>query len=218
MSSKDFHNIHYDDHRIHFGNAGPLGLSAFALTTFVLSLINCQAQGVKKPNIVVGLAAFYGGFVQLLAGMWELINDHTINALALSSYAGFWMSYAAIFIPWFNIANSYETEADLDNAVGFFILGWTIFTYGLCLVTIKSTVMFFGLFFMLGNTFLLLSIGSFTGSAKVTKAGGVLGIITAFIAWYLAFAGISNKSNSYLVVKPIPLPRFHEHSHKEILD
>lgn len=51
-------------------NPAPLGLSAFALTTFVLSLINMQARHVAQPNIVVGLAFGYGGLVQLLAGMW----------------------------------------------------------------------------------------------------------------------------------------------------
>ena len=53
-----------------FGNPAPLGLSAFALTTFVLSLINMNARHLTQPNIVVGLAFGYGGLVQLLAGMW----------------------------------------------------------------------------------------------------------------------------------------------------
>lgn len=51
-------------------NPAPLGLSAFALTTFVLSLINMGARNVGEPNIVVALAFGYGGLVQLLAGMW----------------------------------------------------------------------------------------------------------------------------------------------------
>lgn len=53
-----------------FANPAPLGLSAFALTTFVLSLINLGARDVATPNIVVPLAFGYGGLVQLLAGMW----------------------------------------------------------------------------------------------------------------------------------------------------
>lgn len=51
-------------------NPAPLGLSAFALTTFVLSLINLSTRDVSTPNIVVPLAFGYGGLVQLLAGMW----------------------------------------------------------------------------------------------------------------------------------------------------
>jgi succinate-acetate transporter protein len=38
-----------------FANPGPLGLCGFALTTFVLSLINVQARSVTIPNIVIGL-------------------------------------------------------------------------------------------------------------------------------------------------------------------
>lgn len=53
-----------------FANPAPLGLSAFALTTFVLSLINVQTRNIAEPNIVVALAFGYGGLVQLLAGMW----------------------------------------------------------------------------------------------------------------------------------------------------
>jgi hypothetical protein len=53
-----------------FANPAPLGLSAFALTTFVLSLINVNTRNIPGPNIVVALAFGYGGLVQLLAGMW----------------------------------------------------------------------------------------------------------------------------------------------------
>jgi hypothetical protein len=48
-------------------NPGPLGLSSFALTTFVLSLHNAGA-GVPAngpSTIVVGLGMFYGGLVQV---------------------------------------------------------------------------------------------------------------------------------------------------------
>lgn len=53
-----------------FANPVPLGLSAFALTLFVLSLINVQANGVTKPNIVLAAAFGYGGLMQVLVGMW----------------------------------------------------------------------------------------------------------------------------------------------------
>ena len=51
-------------------NPAPLGLSAFALTTFVLGLINMGTRDLSAPNLVVGIAFGYGGLVQLLAGMW----------------------------------------------------------------------------------------------------------------------------------------------------
>jgi hypothetical protein len=71
-------NAHSDFHRAlstkrNIGNPSPLGLSAFALTTFLLSMINLNVLGVVTPSIVISVAAAYGGLVQLLAGMW-LVN------------------------------------------------------------------------------------------------------------------------------------------------
>ncbi|CCH42686.1 Glyoxylate pathway regulator [Wickerhamomyces ciferrii] len=189
-----------------FANPAPLGLCGFALTTFMLSMYNSQAMGIKVPNVVVGSAFFYGGVCQLLAGMWEIALENTFGGTALSSYGGFWLSYAAINIKWFGVKDAFEDETELANAIGFFLLGWAIFTFGLVLCTLKSTLAFFSLFFFLDITFILLSIGEFTGSVGVTRAGGVFGVITSFIAWYNAFAGIANRENSYFTAKVIPLP------------
>lgn len=192
-----------------FGNPAPLGLSAFALTTFVLSLVNAGAMGVSHDNIVVGLAIFYGGLVQLLAGMWELAVENTFGGLSLGSYGGFWMSFGAISIPFFGISDAYKNNPiEFENALGFYLIGWAIFTAMLCLVTIKSTVGFFSLFFFLTLTFLMLGIGKLGHSDNCTTAGGVLGIITAFIAWYNAFAGVANEQNSYITVHALPIPKF----------
>lgn len=55
-------------------NPAPLGLAAFALTTFVLSAINLKTLDLTAPNLVVALAYGYGGLIQLLAGMWEMVS------------------------------------------------------------------------------------------------------------------------------------------------
>lgn len=60
-----------------FANPAPLGLSAFALTTFVLSLINMGTLGLSEPTIIISLAFGYGGLVQLLAGMWYVLTALT---------------------------------------------------------------------------------------------------------------------------------------------
>lgn len=190
-----------------FANPAPLGLSGFALTTFVLSMFNARAQGITIPNVVVGCAMFYGGLVQLIAGIWEIALENTFGGTALCSFGGFWLSFGAIYIPWFGILDAYkDKESDLGNALGFYLLGWALFTFGLSVCTMKSTIMFFALFFLLAVTFLLLSIANFTGEVGVTRAGGVLGVIVAFIAWYNAYAGIATRQNSYIMVHPFALP------------
>ncbi|TID22996.1 glyoxylate pathway regulator [Venturia nashicola] len=202
-----------------FANPAPLGLSAFALTTFILSLINLNTRGVAEPNIVVAAAFAYGGLVQLLAGMWEMAVGNTFGATALSSFGGFWLSFAIILTPGgFGIVSALggATSAVFLNSFGFFLFGWFIFTFLLLMCTLKSTVAFFSLFFTLDLAFLCLGIGyldhsvSSTGVAATNsaaiKAGGAFGILAAFLAWYNAFAGIADSSNSFFVVPVAHFP------------
>jgi len=207
-----------------FANPAPLGLSAFALTTFVLSLINVNARSLTEPNIVVALAFGYGGLVQLLAGMWEMAVGNTFGATALSSYGGFWLSFAIVLTPGgFDIVAAYATTDattgkatgaganDFANAFGFFLMGWFIFTTLLLICTLRSTVAFFLLFFFLDMAFLLLAVGhlqAVEGAPKnsVIQAGGYFGLFAAFMAWYNALAGIADDSNSFFVIPVAHFP------------
>ncbi|KAF1990535.1 hypothetical protein K402DRAFT_401352 [Aulographum hederae CBS 113979] len=205
----------YKAPKSNFANPAPLGLSAFALTTFVLSLINMGTKGLAEPNIVVAIAFGYGGLVQLLAGMWEMAVGNTFGATALSSYGGFWISFAIILTPGgFNIVNAYGGETDaFHDAFGLYLMGWFIFTFLLVLCTLRSTVAFFFLFATLDMAFLLLGIGYLQHGANdgapasgCIKAGGAFGILAAFAAWYNAFAGIADSSNSFFVVPVAHFP------------
>jgi GPR1/FUN34/yaaH family len=75
-----------------FANPAPLGLSAFALTTFVLGCINMDTRGISSPNIVVGLAFGYGGLVQLLAGMWYVYFFPFMACYLVLTATGKWLS------------------------------------------------------------------------------------------------------------------------------
>lgn len=206
-----------------FANPAPLGLCAFALTTFVLSAINMNARGVTAPNVAVPLAFGYGGLVQLLAGMWEMAVGNTFGATALSSYGGFWIAYAILLSPQWNITGAggpYATDATkavdpkmVDSAIGLFLTGWFIFTTILLLCTLRSTVMFFLLFFTLDLAFLMLACGHYASdngatesSQRLTQAGGGFGMIAAFLAWYNAFAGIADSSNSFFLIPVFHFP------------
>jgi succinate-acetate transporter protein len=195
-----------------FANPAPLGLSAFALTTFVLSLINVNTRGIGHPNIVVAAAYGYGGLVQLLAGMWEMAVGNTFGATALSSYGGFWISFAIILTPGgFAIEETLLESGDFYNSFGLFLMGWFIFTFLLLICTLRSTVAFFFLFFTLDLAFLLLGIGYLNADAAGPQgdciiAGGAFGLMAAFTAWYNALAGIADSSNSFFVIPVAHFP------------
>ncbi|MHB8598281.1 MAG: acetate uptake transporter [Ktedonobacteraceae bacterium] len=193
-------------------NPAPLGLSAFALTTFVLSASNAgfifpHAAIPSDGFIVVGLAIFYGGLIQLLAGLQEFKAGNTFGATAFCSYGGFWLAFGLVLLPPTGIAVG--LGKDLFTAVGVFLLGWTIFTGMMFLGTLRSNLALIAVFGLLFLTFLALTIGFLNapGSTGITwiQIGGWLGIVTALVAWYTALAGVlaSSKSVFQLPVFPI---------------
>ena len=170
---------------------GPLGLAAFAMTTFVLSVFNANIIGNKALELVVlPLALFYGGAVQILAGMWEFRKNNTFGALAFSSYGAFWITLA-----WYlrYLAAGLPTATE-HEARGLFLLAWTIFTAYMLVASLGTTRMLTAVFAFLFATFLLLALGVLAAppNATLIKAGGWLGLITALLAWYHSFAGVTN--------------------------
>jgi uncharacterized protein len=168
---------------------GPLGLAAFAMTTFVLSCFNAGFFGAKSPleAVVLPLALFYGGFAQLLAGMWEFRKANTFGAVAFTSYGAFWLSFAAYvkFV-------APGLGAGAGSATGLYLLGWTIFTAYMTVAALRVSQAVAAVFVALLLTFALLTVGAFTGAAGISTIGGYLGLVTAVLAWYASFAGVIN--------------------------
>lgn len=213
-----------------FANPAPLGLCGFALTTFVLSLINLGTRGITEPNIVIGAAFAYGGICQLLAGMWYVdLCPASLKYDILTSYQGNgrwqhlrcdrtvilrWLLdwHGHHFDSWW-LRDHFHARGDLSEQLLLFIRllsdgmsdladkntfhcastdlggqGWFIFTFLLLMCTLRSTVAFFMLFFTLDLAFLFLGIAYLLpeGGAPMPgclKAGGVFGLLAAFLAW-----------------------------------
>jgi len=189
-------------------NPGALGLFSFASTTFILSLINVQTRGVTKPNVVVGMAIFTGGLVQLLAGMWEFPRGNVFGATAFSSYGAFWMSYATILIPGSGIIDSYAAApGQLDNALGIYLITWFMFTFLMLIGALRKNISFIALFAFLAATFAVLAAAKFKLSPNLDKAGGALGIITALIAYYCAVSELLVKGESFFTLPLGQIPK-----------
>ena len=181
---------------------GPLGLAAFAATTFMLSVFNAQ---LMKPAalaaIFLPLALFYGGVAQLLAGMWEFKKANTFGALAFTSYGAFWISL------WY-VETTIGPKLPLlqaHRAVGLFLLTWTIFTAYMFVATFRINGALVAVFGVLLLTFALLTIGNWGGHASIIKAGGYFGLLTAALAWYTSFAGLLTQTWGRVVLPVFPL-------------
>jgi succinate-acetate transporter protein len=168
----------------------PLGLAAFAMTTFVLSFFNAGIVSATGEPVVLGLALAYGGAAQLLAGMWEFRNNNTFGATAFTSYGAFWLSFWA-----FNQFYADKVPAgEVGDAVGLYLIAWGIFTAYMFIASMRVSMAVMAVFALLAITFIVLGIGESSGSSGLSKAGGWIGIATAIVAWYASFAGVTNST------------------------
>jgi succinate-acetate transporter protein len=184
---------------------GPLGLAAFALTTFVLSMFNAGIIAKGGEPIVFGLALAYGGLAQILAGMWEFRTGNTFGAVAFTSYGAFWLSFWA-FHQFFEFDKSVPA-ADAGHAVGVFLIAWGIFTTYMFVASLRTTAAIATVFALLAVTFFLLGIGNAGAHTNIIKLGGWVGLATAAAAWYASFAAVTNSTFGRVVMPVRPLSR-----------
>ena len=183
----------------------PLGLAGFAMTTFVLSAFNTNVLNESMEATVLPLALFYGGLAQLLAGMWEFRKGNTFGATAFASFGAFWLSF--YWLVTYDAAHL-APAADAHKAVGLFLLSWAIFTAYMTIAAMRTSGATLAVFVALTITFILLTIGKFaTGNAAKdwTHLGGWFGFLTALLAWYASFAGVTNATFAKTVVPTWPL-------------
>jgi hypothetical protein len=173
----------------------PLGLAAFALTTFLLSAANAHwMNGNSTGDAWLGYAFAYGGLCQLLAGMWEFRNRNVFGATAFSSYGGFWIGLGL----WFLLVASKARPAVvagtafLNHDLGWILLAFAIFNTYMLLFSAQVNTAVFAVFLTLEATEIVLAIGFFANSAGTVQFGGYVGLLTALVAWYTSAAGVSN--------------------------
>jgi succinate-acetate transporter protein len=181
---------------------GPLGLAAFAMTTFVLSMFNANLVNEKGVPVVLGLALAYGGIVQLLAGMWEFRTGNTFGAVAFCSFGGFWISFWAL-----EVFYAKDIGGNAGHAVGLYLWAWAIFTTYMTVAALRTSGAVLLVFVLLSATFVLLAIGESGAHTTVTHWGGYLGLATAAAAWYASFAAVANSTFGRTVLPVLPLAR-----------
>ena len=190
---------------------GPLGLAAFAMTTFVLSVFNANIiKDAPLEAVVLPLALFYGGIGQFAAGMWEFRKGNTFGALAFTSFGAFWLSFAA-YIKF--VVPGLAADPNLYKATGLYLLAWTIFTAYMTLASARVSGAVLAVFVFLTLTFLFLTIGALDKSTGWSHAGGWFGLITAVVAWYASFAGVTNATWKRVVLPTFPMAPAAPHTH-----
>jgi hypothetical protein len=178
-------------------NPAPLGLTGFALTTWMLSLVNAGFFAGPAVPMVLALAFAFGGTAQFFAGLAELPRGNTFGFTAFCSYGAFWWSFA-LFVKFFapGVPAAY---------VGWYLFMWGVFTLFMWVGALRLNRALQLVFLALWITFFTLAAGDFTGNIDIHHAGGYLGLLTAVLALYLAAAEIINETWGRTVL-PIGAP------------
>ncbi len=189
----------------------PLGLAAFALTTFLLSAFNAGWMTSASGLAWLGYAFAYGGLGQLLAGMWEFRNRNVFGATAFASYGGFWIGLGLYFVLVGNTLLAHPLLAhEFGKDVGWILLAFAIFNTYMLIWSTQVNAAVFAVFLTLELTEIILFIGNLSASSGTVKFGGYVGVLTAICAWYASAAGVANGMGGRLslpVGRPLLAPR-----------
>jgi len=183
-------------------NPAPLGLLGFGLTTLLLNLHNAGLFPVN--SMIMGMGIFVGGIAQIIAGIQEWKKNNTFGATAFTAYGSFWLALVAMWVlP--NVSQGIN-KTD-ENAVGWFLLFWGIFTAFMFVGTLKMNRAIQVVFGSLLVLFFLLAIGDFTGSGAIKQIAGFIGIFCGASALYLSFAQILNEVYGKVVMPVGPMKK-----------
>jgi succinate-acetate transporter protein len=170
-------------------NPAALGLVGFGLTTILLSLVNSGELPAGGEGVVIPLALAYGGFVQVVAGLFEFRLGNTFGMTAFLSYGAFWWWFALLLI------FAHTGVIDISQAgatIGVALLLWGVLTFYLWIGTFRLTRILFAVFLTLWITFALLGLGAIFGAPGLSRAGGWLGLLCGSLAVYGSFGLVTN--------------------------
>ncbi|MGG8472569.1 acetate uptake transporter [Rahnella sp. PAMC25617] len=181
-------------------NPGPLGLMGFGMTTILLNLHN--AGFFPLTAVIVSMGIFYGGLIQILAGMMEFKKGNTFGTTAFTSYGAFWLSLVGILmLPRMGLA-----DASSESFLGAYLGVWGIFTLFMFFGTLKGNRGIQVVFGSLTILFALLCYGNMTGNTAVLHFAGFEGIFCGASAIYLAMAEVLNEQYGRTVL-PVGEPK-----------
>jgi len=184
-----------------WGNSGPLCLFAFAITTFMISMVNAKAISGAVVPVVIGVGLVYGGATQLIGGLIQLRTGDTRNGALFSSFGAFWIALAAI-LQWFS---KDVPAAEVGHAMGLLLYSFTILAFIFLLCSFRTTVASVVALTTLTVTLLLLAAGNYGAHASMLQAAGYLGIVLAGMAAYMGAAEVCEQTYGRSVLPVGPL-------------
>ena len=158
-----------------WGNTAPLALAAFAVTTFMLSMINAKFINAGVKPVVFGVALMFGGLAQFVAGILQFRIGKTFGGMLFTSFGAFWMAYWAI-------GQFYVKEipaAQVGHALGLFLYAFGMLAFVMLVASLRTNAIVVVALAALVVTFFLLGAGEYGAHETLAQWGGYLGLAVA---------------------------------------
>jgi succinate-acetate transporter protein len=186
-SAVQFHNRQEKDAKMAdpslaptLGNPAVVGLGGFGLTTLMLQFHNLGWVGIAP---VIWLGFVFGGVAQMVAGFQEQKMGNNFGYAAFSSYGAFWISLCAYLLA---STSGNKMLALTESDLGWLLFGWTLFTVGLWIASIKVSKVMFLTFTTLMIGFIGLDLANW-GQPELKSFAAWDLIVCALCAWYMMF-------------------------------
>jgi succinate-acetate transporter protein len=173
-----------------WGNSAPLALSGFAVTTFMLSMVNASLVPIGVTAVVFGVALMFGGLTQLIAGVIQLRTGNTFGGMLFCGFGAFWLSLFAIAQFFLKAVPVTQT----GHALGLFLYAFGIFSAIMLVASFRTSIAVVAALLLLTVTLFVLAAGNYGASSGLIKAGGWIGLAVAAFAFYLSLAEVCEAS------------------------
>eukprot|EP01026_Neomeris_dumetosa_P059928 TRINITY_DN561_c0_g1_i11.p1 TRINITY_DN561_c0_g1~~TRINITY_DN561_c0_g1_i11.p1 ORF type:complete len:498 (-),score=-10.38 TRINITY_DN561_c0_g1_i11:322-1782(-) len=161
------------------GNSTPIGLFAFGMTTMMFMYIVTGWAEASFIQLFYGYALFYGGILQLLAGLLDLYRGITFTSSVFTSYGAFWLG--------FYMLQQFDDGTGFPTGFTLYFVQWGVFTSVFCIIALFTKPYAIKcIFITLTVMFFMLAGG--VHNEDVNKAAGYVGFVTSFLAFYTGCA------------------------------
>lgn len=168
---------------IKIGNPAVVGLAGFAMSTFLLQVVNL---GVMSVGPVIWVCFFFGGMTELIAGFLEFRTGNNFGFCIFTGFGTFWIALGFMLMLGSGpLVQAYPALA-LGNGLPWFLLGYSIYAWMFFIPAMKAHSVLAIIILTLAGGLLLLAIDGFAGGGTSLHFIGTIALFgAAFFAWYL---------------------------------
>jgi uncharacterized protein len=180
---------------------GAWAVTAFATTSFMLGMYNTHLLNPAGAAIVIPVALFFGGLIQIIVGVLEVMRGNVFGAVVFGTYGPFWVIYGVLL----TLYASQIPASDTSSAIALFLAMFAVITFYFVIASLRTDLVLVAVFALIFIGLVLLAIGAGAANTDLTKAGGWVTLAFAVLAWYHAAGDVIGYTFGRTVLPVWPL-------------